>query len=169
MSNYENRESNTENIISKIPDYTRKERFQIVSGKIFVEKNEEKTGKKMSLQIRTHKFIEKGLVSRFNKQVDVDMTDLTEEQLQAYLKGYYEEGNRLLALTIISNKIPERLMKNLEDKNMALEELIEYVGYYDAKDFNIDFDKLPEVVQNSIIYQKGYNLGYYEHKETRRK
>lgn len=168
MSNYEDRTANTENRGARLPRYDRQQCSQITLTNIFKDINEEKLGKKMAQHNHTHKFAEQGIKARFNKQALVDISLLKEAEQEAYFRGYYEDGNRLLALAIDCNKIPERVMKILEDKNITLEAFLEYTGYYDGKDPNIVFEQLPQAIQNSIIYQDGYNRGYEQKKVGRK-
>lgn len=169
MSDYGFSSSNSEDKNTKFPRRSRREVSKLI---IYGIANEEKRKNEIESALKQsyyYEYVKQGIETRFNKEVAIDMTNLDEDQRKAYLKGYYEEGNRLLALAILSNKIPERVMKILGDKNITLEAFIQYTGYYDGKDSNIVFEQLPETIQSSSIYQNGYNLGYFEQKGARGK
>ncbi|MGN1342914.1 MAG: hypothetical protein ACI4VL_06990 [Bacilli bacterium] len=107
-----------------------------------------------------------GIISRFINKVVVNIKELTEEEISAYQKGYYEEGNRLLIIMIDFHKIPERILIGLENKNITPEELLKSTGYKDAFDNNIIFESLPIEIQQNQFYQKGYTQGYEEKKQS---
>jgi hypothetical protein len=77
-----------------------------------------------------------------------EVENLNRGALLSYIYGYTEASDRRLVIGIVNKEFNQAQLEN--------------IGYIDAIDPNIEFEKLPNIVKENIHYLKGYKEGLEE-------
>lgn len=105
---------------------------------------------------KSKEYIEIGIKERlsglhdFNiiNRIMTEVENLNRGALLSYIYGYTEASDRRLVIGIVNKEFNQAQLEN--------------IGYIDAIDPNIEFEKLPNIVKENIHYLKGYKEGLEE-------
>lgn len=134
-----------------------KEISRYISDKIMAEE-QKSINKKNNFEKygKSKEYIEIGIKERllvlhdFNiiNRIMTEVENLNRSTLLSYIYGYTEASNRRLVIGIVNKEFNQTQLEN--------------IGYIDAIDPNIEFEKLPNTVKENIHYLKGYKDGLEE-------
>lgn len=124
----------------------------------------------------------KGVRDRLSASAYSPSRDYHESSLYSYIKGYIEEGNRQIGLSITIGMVTEQALEafyGVSDKNydpekyghpsrkdfakIHLDDFLYAVGFNDGQGF-IEIEELPEIIRENESYIQGYNDS---HKRTK--
>lgn len=124
----------------------------------------------------------KGVKDRLSASAYFPSKDYYESSLYSYVKGYIEEGNRQIGLSITIGMVTEQALEafyGVSDKNydpekyghpsrkdfakIHLDDFLYAVGFNDGQGF-IEIEDLPEIIKENESYIQGYNDS---HKRTK--
>lgn len=134
-----------------------KEISRYISDKIIAEE-QKSINKKNNFERygKSKEYIEIGIKERllglhdFNiiNRIMTEVENLNRGALLSYIYGYTEASDRRLVIGIVNKEFNQAQLEN--------------IGYIDAIDPNIEFEKLPNIVKENIHYLKGYKDGLEE-------
>ena len=105
---------------------------------------------------KSKEYIEIGIKERLSvlhdfsirNRIITEVENVKRSELLSYIYGYTEASDRRLVISIVNNELSQ--------------EQLEYIGYIDAIDPNIEFEKLPNTIKENIHYLTGYKQGLEE-------
>lgn len=105
---------------------------------------------------KSKEYIEIGIKERLSalrdfsirNRVITEVENVKRSELLSYVYGYTEASDRRLVIGIVDNEFKE--------------EQLEHIGYIDAIDPNIEFEKLPNTIKENKYYLIGYKQGLEE-------
>lgn len=169
--------------INYSPKVERKEWSRGTMESIAREQNNEKNYRK-NVEIHGTNSIarEKGLRDRLSASEYSPSKDYPESSLYSYERGYIDEGDRQIWLSIVNGIMTERATEaflNINDnsngseerKRIGTEELKKFlykIGYNDGIQGIIDFDKLKDEIKTNEAYKNGFFDGLEDKKRLGR-
>lgn len=103
------------------------------------------------------KFVSEGTIARLKAlPLDIPENILLEGDIISYYYGYYERGTRLIRILIEEGCVKTGNVE-ITPENFEIE--LEKIAINDGMNPEIDFNSLPEVIKNNIIYKSGFDAG----------
>lgn len=108
---------------------------------------------------KSKEYIEIGIKERLSalhdfsirSRITTEVENVKRSELLAYVYGYTGASDRRLVIGIVDREFKD--------------EQLEHIGYIDAIDPNIEFEKLPNKIKENIHYLTGYKQGLEETKK----